>query len=48
LGAPGEFGRAYVIAREIGHHVQKSLGVEQQVSSFQRSNPQAANLLSAG
>jgi predicted metalloprotease len=48
LGAPGEFGRAYVIAHEIGHHVQKLLGVEQQVSSFQRSNPQAANLLSVG
>jgi uncharacterized protein len=46
LGAPGEFGEAYVIAHEIGHHVQKLLGIEQQVSSLRRSNPEAANPLS--
>ena len=46
MGAPGEFGRAYVIAHEIGHHVQKLLGIEQKVSSLRRSNPGAANPLS--
>jgi uncharacterized protein len=31
LGAPGDFASAYVIAHEIGHHVQKQLGVMDQV-----------------
>lgn len=48
LGAPGEFGQAYVIAHEIGHHVQKLLGIAQQVSRLQRTNPDAANPLSVG
>ena len=32
FGAPGEFARAYVIAHEIGHHVQKQLGVTEKVA----------------
>src|SRR5262245_49432240 len=32
FGAPGDFAQAYVIAHEIGHHVQNVLGIEQQVS----------------
>ncbi len=32
FGAPGEFARAYVIAHEIGHHVQNQLGVTEKVA----------------
>ena len=43
FGAPGEFAQAYVIAHEIGHHVQKLLGIEGKVRRLQRSEPSAAN-----
>ncbi len=46
FGAPGEFAQAYVIAHEIGHHVQKLMGVEQQVRRLQRSDPSERNPLS--
>lgn len=46
MGAPGEFGQAYVIAHELGHHVQKLLGIESQVSRLRESNPSMANPLS--
>jgi predicted metalloprotease len=46
FGAPGEFAQAYVIAHEIGHHVQKLIGVEQQVRRLQRSDPSERNPLS--
>jgi predicted metalloprotease len=46
FGAPGEFAQAYVIAHEIGHHVQKLLGIEQQVRRLQRSDPSERNPLS--
>jgi len=46
LGAPGDFAQAYVLAHELGHHVQKVIGVEPQVRRMQRANPRAANLLS--
>jgi len=36
FGAPGDFARAYVIAHEIGHHVQNQLGVSSKVSGMQR------------
>jgi uncharacterized protein len=46
FGAPGEFAEAYVLAHEIGHHVQKLLGIEGKVRAAQRQNPQSANQLS--
>ncbi len=46
FGAPGEFAQAYVIAHEIGHHVQKLLGIEPKVRNLEESRPQLANRLS--
>lgn len=48
FGAPGEFAEAYVLAHELGHHVQKLLGIEAKVRDAQQRNPQAANQLSVG
>jgi uncharacterized protein len=36
LGAPGDFAQAYVIAHEIGHHVQNLLGTSERVESMRR------------
>lgn len=33
FGAPGDFARAYVVAHEVGHHVQTLLGISQEVQS---------------
>lgn len=36
LGAPGDFAQAYVIAHEVGHHIQNLLGISDQVRAAQR------------
>ena len=41
LGAPGDFAQAYVIAHEVGHHVQNLLGVTAKVDAMRGKVPQA-------
>jgi hypothetical protein len=47
LGAPGDFAQAYVIAHEIGHHVQALLGITEKVDAArQRGSEAQSNALS--
>jgi predicted metalloprotease len=47
FGAPGEFAKAYVVAHEIGHHVQNLLGISGKVrTAMERSSRERANQLS--
>ena len=43
LGAPGDFAQAYVIAHEVGHHVQTELGITQRVDAQRQRLSQAQN-----
>ncbi|HJR00541.1 MAG TPA: neutral zinc metallopeptidase [Methylomirabilota bacterium] len=45
FGAPGDFAQAYVLAHEIGHHVQHLLGLTERVRE-QQARPDRANALS--
>lgn len=46
LGAAGDFAQAYIIAHEVGHHVQTITGISDQVRSLQSQNAGSRNDLS--
>jgi predicted metalloprotease len=45
-GVAGDFAQAYVVAHEVGHHIQTITGVTGQVAQLQQNNPGATNSLS--
>lgn len=46
FGAPGDFAQAYVLAHELGHHVQHLLGIDAQARRLEQDDPQSANAVS--
>lgn len=43
FGAPGDFAQAYVVAHEIGHHVQTLIGVSQRIDQMRQRSSEAQN-----
>ncbi len=46
FGAPGDFAVAYIVAHEVGHHIQAVTGISDQVRELQAQNPASQNDLS--
>lgn len=46
LGAEGDFARAYIIAHELGHHVQNLLGITVRAAAAKQQSPPQANAIS--
>lgn len=46
LDAEGDFARAYIIAHEVGHHVQNLLGITARAAAAKQQNPPGANAIS--
>ncbi len=46
FGAPGDFAQAYVIAHEVGHHIQAITGISDQVRRAQQQDPSIKNEMS--
>ena len=43
FGAPGDFAQAYVIAHEVGHHIQSITGISEEVRAIQAQQPDLRN-----